>query len=311
MNESLVIDVKNLSKSFGTLRAVNDIKLQVKKGEIFGFLGPNGSGKTTTLRMLCGLLKPDTGTGHCLGHDILTESLKIKTHVGYMTQHFSYYDDLTVLENLQFVARVFQAQQAQQKIHDIIAQFDLQDRLKQLAGNLSGGWKQRLALAAALLHEPDLLLLDEPTAGVDPEARRQFWDKINELSEQGITTLVSTHYMDEAERCHRLAYIAYGNLLEQGTPQQIIDHVGLMTYKIQGEQISGLYKQLKSVNNKNLQIVIFGNAIHLSSSDPIQLETLIEPLRQQPIYQIEKISANMEDVFIHLIETERNEHQMA
>lgn len=309
MNEPFVIDVTHLSKSFGKLPAVQDVQLQVKKGEIFGFLGPNGSGKTTTLRMLCGLLKPDSGKGHCLGYDILTESLKIKNHVGYMTQQFSYYDDLTVVENLEFVARVFQIQNATKKIRKTIEEFNFDGRQNQFAGNLSGGWKQRLALAAALLHQPDLLLLDEPTAGVDPEARRQFWDKINELSAEGITTLVSTHYMDEAERCTRLAYIAEGHLLEHGTPQQIIQHVGLSTYKIQGEGLNQLYKQLK-FSEKNLQLLRFGEALHISSIDAHHLDTIIIKLREQKMYQIEKIETNLEDIFIHLIETARHEHHL-
>lgn len=309
MNESFVIDVKNLSKSFGKLVAVHDVQLQVKKGEIFGFLGPNGSGKTTTLRMLCGLLIPDSGTGNCLGYDILTESLKIKNHVGYMTQRFSYYDDLTVVENLEFTARVFQVQNLTNRIRETIAEFGFENQKAQLAGNLSGGWKQRLALAAALLHQPALLLLDEPTAGVDPEARRQFWDKINELSAEGITTLVSTHYMDEAERCTRLAYIAEGHLLEQGTPEQIIRNVGLSTYKIHGEEITKLYHQLK-ISDTRLQVVMFGENLHVSSNNRIALEASIEALKKDKRYQIEKIETNLEDVFIHLIESARHEKHL-
>lgn len=309
MNESVVIDVKNLSKSFGKIPAVQNVQLQVKKGEIFGFLGPNGSGKTTTLRMLCGLLKPDSGTGNCLSYNILTESLRIKKHVGYMTQRFSYYEDLTVIENLEFTARVFQVPNATKRIRETIEEFDFVNRKNQMTGNLSGGWKQRLALAAALLHQPALLLLDEPTAGVDPEARRQFWDKINELSAQGITTLVSTHYMDEAERCTRLAYIAEGHLLEQGTPEQIIRHVGLSTYKIHGEEITSLYHQLK-ISDKKLLVVMFGENLHVSSNNALALESTIDKLKKDNRYKIEKIETNLEDVFIHLIESARYEkHQ--
>lgn len=219
---SLAIDVNGLYKSFSGKPAVIDVGLQVKRGEIYGFLGPNGSGKTTTLRMLCGLLTPDKGQGQCLGYNILTQSDVIKKHVGYMTQQFSLYADLTIYENLDFIARIYNIKNRKHHVQQSIKHLGLVDRQKQLAGTLSGGWKQRLALAAALIHNPQLLLLDEPTAGVDPKARREFWDHIQDLSTQGITTLVSTHYMDEAERCHRLAYIAYGHLLTRGTAQEII-----------------------------------------------------------------------------------------
>jgi ABC-2 type transport system ATP-binding protein len=228
MPNDLVIDVHHLNKSFNGKPAVIDIELQVKRGEIFGFLGPNGSGKTTTIRMLCGLLIPDSGQGSCLGYNILTQSALIKNQVGYMTQRFSLYEDLTIYENLDFIARVYHVQPRQAKVQQCIADLQLTNYQHQLAGALSGGWKQRLALAAALLHDPKLLLLDEPTAGVDPKARREFWDHIQRLSEQGITTLVSTHYMDEAERCHRLAYIAYGHLLFHGTTAEIIAHAEKM-----------------------------------------------------------------------------------
>lgn len=224
MANDLIIDVHHLNKSFNGKPAVIDVELQVKRGEIFGFLGPNGSGKTTTIRMLCGLLIPDSGEGYCLDYNILTESHLIKNQVGYMTQRFSLYEDLTIYENLDFIARVYNVPSRQLKVQQCIADLHLTDYQHQLAGTLSGGWKQRLALAAALLHDPKLLLLDEPTAGVDPKARREFWDQIQRLSEQGITTLVSTHYMDEAERCHRLAYIAYGHLLAHGTMHDIIEY---------------------------------------------------------------------------------------
>jgi len=222
MADDFIINVNHLNKNFSGKPAVIDVALQVKRGEIFGFLGPNGSGKTTTIRMLCGLLIPDTGEGSCLGYNILTESYLIKNHVGYMTQRFSLYEDLTIYENLDFIARVYGVPRRQEKIQQSIADLQLTDYQHQLAGTLSGGWKQRLALAAALLHDPKLLLLDEPTAGVDPKARREFWDHIHRLSTQGITTLVSTHYMDEAARCHRLAYIAYGHLLAHGTMHDVI-----------------------------------------------------------------------------------------
>jgi ABC-2 type transport system ATP-binding protein len=222
MDQTFAIDVSGLYKSFDGKPAVINVALQVKRGEIYGFLGPNGSGKTTTLRMLCGLLTPDQGQGQCLGYNILTQSDAIKKQVGYMTQHFSLYADLTIRENLDFIARIYNMDNRVQRVQQALVDLGLEKRQKQLAGTLSGGWKQRLALAAALLHEPQLLLLDEPTAGVDPKARREFWDRIHRLAEQGITTLVSTHYMDEAERCHRLAYIAYGHMLTYGTAQEIV-----------------------------------------------------------------------------------------
>lgn len=223
----LSIDVQHLSKSFKSRAAVNNISLQINRGEIFGFLGPNGSGKTTTIRMLCGLLTPDEGKGHCLGYDIVKQSREIKAEVGYMPQHFSLYEELTVWENLDFTARIYSIDNRRIAINNMIQKMGFSDRKNQLTGSLSGGWKQRLSLAAALLHKPQLLLLDEPTAGVDPEARRVFWDLIHDLSKEGITSLVSTHYMDEAERCHRLAYIAYGNLLIQGNAAEIIIKSGL------------------------------------------------------------------------------------
>lgn len=226
---NLIIDVNHLNKSFDGKPAVINFSLKLNQGEICGFLGPNGSGKTTTLRMLCGLLTPDSGEGHCMGFDIVKESYPIKLKVGYMTQGFSLYNDLTAHENLDFIARVYEINDKEHKIAEMIDMFKLNDYKNILAGNLSGGWKQRLALAGCLLHNPTLLLLDEPTAGVDPKARREFWDEIHHLSTRGITTLVSTHYMDEAERCTKLAYIAYGHLLAAGTPAQIIEQANHKT----------------------------------------------------------------------------------
>jgi ABC-2 type transport system ATP-binding protein len=233
----LVIDVRDLNKSFGDKHVVKDFSIQVPQGRITGFLGPNGSGKTTTLRMLCGLLTPDSGSGTCLGYDILTESDEIKMRVGYMTQRFSLYDDLTIEENLMFMARVHGLDRRGTRVKDALDRLGLHERRKQLAGKLSGGWKQRLALAASTLHEPQLLLLDEPTAGVDPKARRTFWDEIHALSTQGLTVLVSTHYMDEAERCHDIAYISYGQLIARGTSDEILKSVGLTTWEGEGPGI--------------------------------------------------------------------------
>jgi ABC-2 type transport system ATP-binding protein len=223
---NLAIDVHGLTKRYGGRPVVNDISLQVETGRIVGFLGPNGSGKTTTIRMLCGLLTPDAGMGTCLGLDIMEDAAAIKRQVGYMTQKFGLYDDLSIRENLDFVARLFELPQRKQAVDDALQRLGLTARQGQLAGSLSGGWKQRLALAACLIHTPRLLLLDEPTAGVDPKARRDFWDQIHQLADQGITVLVSTHYMDEAERCHSLVYIAYGNILAQGTAASIVEAAG-------------------------------------------------------------------------------------
>lgn len=227
MTESFAIDVRGMTKRFGDIIAVNGIDLQVRRGEVYGFLGPNGSGKTTFIRMLCGLLAADAGDGTCLGLDVIRESDLIKRQVGYMTQRFSFYEDLSIVENLDFVARMYSVENRKEAVRESIERLGLAGRQKQLAGELSGGWKQRLALAACLIHQPQLLLLDEPTAGVDPKARRDFWEQIRELASQGLTFLITTHYMDEAERCDRLAYLSYGNLLTSGTPAEVIAGAGL------------------------------------------------------------------------------------
>ncbi len=297
----LVIDVKGLTKSFSGKVVVNHVSLQVKKGEIYGFLGPNGSGKTTTLRMICGLLTPDSGQGHCLGYDVLSESEKIKPNVGYMTQHFSLYEDLSVVENLQFMARMYRLDNAKVKIEKILQEYDLSQRQRQIVGSLSGGWKQRLALATALLHEPQLLLLDEPTAGVDPKARREFWDKLHQLANKGITTLVTTHYMDEAERCGRLAYIAYGDLLVHGTSEEIIDHMQLTTWRVKGSGLVELKNKLVDLPGVE-QVALFGNSLHVSGSDEKLLQQAVDPLLQDSAYECTLIQPTLEDVFIKLVQ---------
>ncbi|MGQ0622368.1 MAG: ABC transporter ATP-binding protein, partial [Panacagrimonas sp.] len=222
-----VIEVEGLAKSFGKRAAVRGLSLKVRRGEIFGFLGPNGSGKTTSIRMLCGLLTPDAGRGRCLGRDLLTQSRAIRREVGYMTQRFGWYEDLSVRENLAFVARMYEVRELATVVARTIAELGLEARQNQLVGGLSGGWKQRLALAACLMHDPRLLLLDEPTAGVDPRARREFWDQIQRLAATGVTVLVSTHYMDEAERCTRLGYIAFGEMLAEGTADELRARFGV------------------------------------------------------------------------------------
>jgi ABC-2 type transport system ATP-binding protein len=298
-----IIDVKDLRKTFGALVAVDGVSICVKKGEVFGFLGPNGSGKTTTIRMLCGLMTPDSGSGTCLGLDILRQSYQIKQNVGYMTQHFGLYDYLNVYENLEFVARLYQVSDRNEKIQKTLDRLHFpKQRVRQLAGNLSGGWKQRLALAAAILHEPKLLLLDEPTAGVDPKARRDFWDEIHVLSTEGITTLVSTHYMDEAERCTRLAYLSFGKLLVQGNISDVIAHAHLTTYEVRGPDLAALALELRKIPHIG-QVASFGQALHVSSGNGEALAKLIQPFQKEP-WQWKKISSDLEDVFISFMNGE-------
>ena len=294
------IDVRGLSKHYGERAVVDAIDLRVEPGRICGFLGPNGSGKTTTIRMLCGLLTPDAGSGTCLGLDIIAQAAAIKRQVGYMTQKFGLYDDLSIRENLDFVARLFELPGRSAAVDEALERLGLAGRQRQLAGSLSGGWKQRLALAACLIHQPRLLLLDEPTAGVDPKARRDFWDQIHALAAQGITVLVSTHYMDEAERCHDLVYIAYGKILARGNEQSIIADAGLTVWAVRGEHISELVAPLKAAPGV-LSVAAFGNAVHVAGQDPALLEAALAPLRGRSDLRIEAAQANLEDVFISLI----------
>jgi len=297
--EDYVIDVKGLQKSYGNTKVVDDVALRVKRGSIYGFLGPNGSGKTTSLRMICGLLKPDAGEGVCLGYDIIKDSYQIKLKVGYMTQKFSLYNDLTIRENLDFMARAYSLPNRAQRVKESMDKLGLSEkRGRQLAGNLSGGWKQRLALAAVMLHEPKLLLLDEPTAGVDPKARREFWEQISSLSGEDITTLVTTHYMDEAERCNHISYIAYGKLLASGTPDEVVKNAGIFLVKGAGPNLPALSQRLLKAEGI-LGAVLFGNVIHVTSTDKALLDKAIEPYRQQ--YQWQEGSATLEDVFIKLV----------
>ena len=300
LKNDLAIDVKNLCKSFAKKQVVFDANLQVKRGEIFGFLGPNGSGKTTTIRMLCGLLKPDAGQGFCLGYDVLTEAELIKQNIGYMTQSFSLYEDLSIKENLDFIARLYKVKNRKLKVAQCIEQLGFsKQRQKQLTGELSGGWKQRLALAAAMIHDPKVLLLDEPTAGVDPKARREFWDHISHLSEKGITTLVSTHYMDEAERCHRLAYIAYGHLLAIGSTDEVIKQAGLTLWTVSGENLAALAKELSQFDAVD-QVSPFGNELHVIGKDALALKEVISSFSKKP-YKWKQEKTSLEDVFIHLV----------
>ncbi|MCC6494200.1 MAG: ABC transporter ATP-binding protein [Pirellulales bacterium] len=300
MPEEFAIDVAGMTKRFGDLVAVDHVGLQVRAGEICGFLGPNGSGKTTFIRMLCGLLVPDAGSGVVLGYDVLSESEPIKRQVGYMTQRFSYWEDLTIEENIDFVARMYGVKNRREAVRRSLEQLGLVRRRRQLAGQLSGGWKQRLALAACLIHEPKLLLLDEPTAGVDPKARREFWAEIHELAASGLTFLITTHYMDEAERCHRLAYLLNGHLLTTGTVEEVIRQAGLTTWSVSGPNLAWLDEQLRGRPGVD-QSAPFGNLLHVSGDDPQALAEAIRPF-QAPPYEWREIESGLEDVFIHLME---------
>ncbi|HJW26964.1 MAG TPA: ABC transporter ATP-binding protein [Rhodocyclaceae bacterium] len=307
MDAPLAIDVAGLNKHFGDKHVVKDLALQVREGEIFGFLGPNGSGKTTSIRMLCGLLTPDSGRGTCLGLDVVRESYRIKRQVGYMTQRFSLWDDLTIAENLDFVARMFGMKGRKRAVDEALEQLGLAGRRDQLAGALSGGWKQRLALAACLLHQPRLLLLDEPTAGVDPKARRDFWEEIHRLSAAGITVLVSTHYMDEAERCHRLAYISYGTLLASGTADEVAASQNLRTWEISGPGLQGLSDTLRQLPGAEL-VASFGTALHVSGRDGGRLEESLRGALAGTDLAMRPVPPSLEDAFIHLMQGSRDQY---
>ena len=300
----LAIDVTGVTKRFGDKTVVNAIALQVRRGEIYGFLGPNGSGKTTFIRMLCGLLTPDAGSGTCLGYDVRTQQADIKRLVGYMTQKFSYYEDLSIRENLDFIARLYAVPDRRGAVERSLVRLGLANRSHQLAGQLSGGWKQRLALAACLIYSPQLLLLDEPTAGVDPKARREFWDQLHQLAADGLTVLITTHYMDEAERCHRLAYLAYGNLLARGTLADILASSGLVTWSVTGPDLHVLADALR-LHPGVEQVTAFGNTLHLSGRNAAQLEAAIAAVRD-PRHTWQRIPAGLEDVFIGLMDHARD-----
>jgi ABC-2 type transport system ATP-binding protein len=295
------IDVRGLTKRFGPKVAVDHIDIKVPEGEVWGFLGPNGSGKTTTIRMLCGLLTVDDGHGTCLGHDIRREAEKIKRQVGYMTQRFSFWEDLSIRENLDFVARLYQVSDRRNRVNAAIARLGLEKRQKQLAGELSGGWKQRMALAACMLHDPKMLLLDEPTAGVDPKARRDFWEQIHALSDEGITVLVSTHYMDEAERCDRIAYILNGKMVSKGSVQDVIAHSGLVTFTVEGEGVRRLLPEFQDKQGVDYA-GFFGAALHVSGHDRSSLEAALAPWHGRDGIRITEVPPSLEDVFIQLQE---------
>jgi ABC-2 type transport system ATP-binding protein len=306
----VVIDVHGLTKSFDGRTVVRDLTMQVKRGSIFGFLGPNGSGKTTTIRMLCGLLTPDSGSGTCLGYDIRTETLKIKRQVGYMTQRFSLYEDLSVRENLEFIARIYGIARPGAAARAAIERLGLAGREEQLARELSGGWKQRLALGACTLPGPQLLLLDEPTAGVDPKARRDFWNEIHALAADGLTVLVSTHYMDEAERCHEIAYIAYGELLVRGSVDDVIEDSHLTTWIVSAgdtQPLAGLSEELAATPGVDM-VAPFGTSLHVSGRDAERLDTAIARFHR-PGLTWQRSHPSLEDVFIDLMGRARDNYQ--
>jgi ABC-2 type transport system ATP-binding protein len=294
------IDVTGLVKRFGDKTVVDHVSMRVAEGEIVGFLGPNGSGKTTTIRMMCGLLTPDAGNGQVLGHDLLTEGLKIKREVGYMTQRFSFYEDLTIAENLTFVARLYGLKPAGDHVARTLEELGLTSRRNQLAGTLSGGWKQRLALAACIMHKPRLLLLDEPTAGVDPKARREFWDEIHRLARGGLTVLVSTHYMDEAERCHRISYISYGRLLATGTVADVVRDAGLTTFYVSGPDLHRVAEALRGEPGVE-QVAPFGSTLHVVGKDADALKRTLDDMATRHAVTIERGETSLEDVFIQFM----------
>ena len=298
--DEYAISVNGLTKRFGDRTVVDHFDMEVPKGAIYGFLGPNGSGKTTTIRMMCGLLTPDSGFGQCLGFDILTQAQQIKKNVGYMTQRFSLYEDLTIRENLDFMARMYRMKDRKAKVSFALQDLGLTDRANQLAGTLSGGWKQRLALAACLLHDPQLLLLDEPTAGVDPKARRDFWDEIRRLSATGVTVLVSTHYMDEAIQCDFIAYIAYGKKLISGPAREIPEIIGLTTWRVEGPEISDLEAELRATDGIG-QVARFGSVLHISGTDAKALDKIAAEQMKRKTHKWQKKDAELEEAFIYLM----------
>jgi ABC-2 type transport system ATP-binding protein len=305
---TLAIDVHGLTKRFGRKTAVDGIDIGIPEGEVWGFLGPNGSGKTTTIRMLCGLLRADAGRGTCLGYDLATQSEAIKRQVGYMTQKFSFWDDMTIRENLDFVARVYELHDGRVRVRQTLERLGLVERQNQLAGELSGGWKQRLALAACMLHEPKLLLLDEPTAGVDPHARRDFWEEIHALSETGLTVLVSTHYMDEAERCDRIVYILDGKIITRGTVREVVARSGLVTFVVDGPGVRHLIESLQNLPGVE-HIAFFGARLHVSGRNREALERALAPYRGRDGIEISEHAPSLEDVFIHTMDVARQERQ--
>ncbi|WP_343079959.1 ABC transporter ATP-binding protein [Ostreiculturibacter nitratireducens] len=294
------IDVKGLVKRFGGKAVVDKVSMTVQRGEISGFLGPNGSGKTTMIRVMCGLLTPDEGSGTVLGYDLLTEADRIKREIGYMTQSFSLYQDLTIEENLRFVAGLYGLDPAGTDVRDTLETLGLTARRHQLAGTLSGGWKQRLALASCVMHRPKLLLLDEPTAGVDPKARREFWEEIHELAAGGMTVLVTTHYMDEAERCHQINYISFGTLIVSGTVDDVIARAGLHTFLLEGGGIDEAERLLLHQPGVD-QVAPFGAKLHVVGRDRTLLRQSVDKVAAETGVRVSPADTSLEDAFIRFI----------
>lgn len=317
MTQKIAISVRGLTKKFGDTVVVDSLDLDVPEGRIMGFLGPNGSGKTTTLRMMCGLLTPDAGEGTCLGCDIRTQADTIRLHTGYMPQRFSLYDDMTLEENLAFTARIYGLANVRHTTTTVLHRLGLWERRRQLAGTLSGGWKQRLALASCIMHRPKILLLDEPTAGVDPNARREFWEEIHAIAAEGITVLVSTHYMDEAERCHGIAYIAWGKLLACGTAEELVRHFPMQMYSVRpapGTPPAYLARAAARMGRqRNVEVVIpFGNEQHVGGASAELLDQALAPWLDDPALVWSRATPSLEDLFIllmnrHKVELDRRE----
>jgi len=299
MEKNFAIEVKNLSKKFDDRLVVKHINLQVTSGEIFGVIGPNGSGKTTTFRMLCGLLTPTTGEGTCLGYDILHESKEIKQQIGYVPQYFGLYGELTVFENLLFIAELYALTDRKEKVIHMMDRLNLTRYARQRASTLSGGWKQRLSLAAALLHDPLLLLLDEPTASVDPKSRREFWELMHGFSSEGITILLSSHNMNEIAHCNNIAYVADGKLLMIGDVKKIIYGANLTTWKVMGENLNLLARQLQMTEGIDLVSTYF-DSLHISGFNEADLMQALAPYMLKPLYRWKQITTTLEDVFVCL-----------
>ena len=307
-----IIRTEHLSRSFGPLVAVRDVSLEVRRGEIFGVLGPNGAGKSTTIRMLCGILDPTGGTGTVVGFDIARDAERIKQHIGYMTQRFSLYEDLTVIENLRFYAGIYGVERARRprRISEALEQVGLGERQTQLAGTLSGGWKQRVALACATIHEPPLLFLDEPTAGVDPVSRREFWERIYEITARGTTAVMTTHYMDEAERCHRLAFIFRGELLDVGTPEEIVDRRRLRVAELEVEEAEEAAATLRARDEVE-EVAHYGRRLRLATRqgvDPVDLIRRVLAARGLSAEAPREIRPTVEDAFVAMVRSDAARH---
>jgi len=302
-----VIVTHGLSRRFGSLVAVRDVSLEVAKGEIFGVLGPNGAGKSTTIRMLCGILDPSSGEGRVVGFDIRRDAERVKERIGYMTQRFSLYEDLTVEENLRFYAGIYGVPftRRRQRVGEVLERTGLVKRRGQLAGTLSGGWKQRVALASATIHEPPLLFLDEPTAGVDPVSRREFWEQIHRLSHEGTTVLLTTHYMDEAERCHRLAFIFRGSVLDVGTPEEIVLRRRLRGAELESDHAQEAAERLRGDAEVD-EVAHYGNVLRVVTKNDVEPSVVIARVLTGPLAprSVRPVRVGVEDAFVSMVRSE-------